>query len=144
MTAGLGDGVGFRKVMRSLKLTSRSRYPIYRAEHSLQAQRRICIRLISPNLMPSALLCVHATGLFNYMGEKKGLHVLRSRSHAGPGRNFSQPRTNLISRLCTCRIFPLEGMSRCAPPVAAGPSTFNLTHRDRYLGTVVAYLEKEI
>ena len=40
--------------------------------------------------------------------------------------------------------FPLEGMSRCAPPVAAGPSTFNLTHRDRYLGTVVAYLEKEI
>ena len=35
-----------------------------------------------------------------YRGEKKGLYGLLSNSPAVPGRYFSQPHTNLFSRLC--------------------------------------------
>ena len=40
--------------------------------------------------------------LTHYRADKKSLYVLLSKSQAGPGRNFSQPRTNTFSQLCIC------------------------------------------
>ena len=53
--------------------------------------------------------------------EKKGLYVLLSRSQAGPGRNFSQPRTNLFSlsvyiSLLKILPYPQNPYQPCLPP----------------------------
>ena len=47
---------------------------------------------------------------------KKGLYVLRSRSKAGPGRNFSQPRTNNCFPLTKQNIFHQRNVSGCLNP----------------------------
>ena len=50
--------------------------------------------------------CVRFFLWSKYRGEKKGLYVLLSRGQSGPGKNVSQPRTNLLSLSVSARKEP--------------------------------------